>query len=464
MERRRLSTTLISLLFVATAFAGCLQEAPANDGSANGASTNGTLTDPPIIDIVIDEEEGTGECSPTTQTPPNAAWHAENPRAKFSTTSGDFIVELARERAPVTVGNFLDLTEAGYYDGVLFHRVIKDFMIQTGDALSKDADPANDGTGGPGYKIPDEFNPSLRHDQAGVLSMANSGPNSGGSQFFITLGPTPHLDDRHAVFGQVTSGMEVVTAIGATSTDTKDRPVEPITIKTITLVEADPICVAHGIGVHPVLDTKTGIPERDLTFSVILQNTGTLRDTITLRADAPEGWSATVNEAPTVNAATARVVFVTVTPPVGATGPFSIPLVATSAWEGVADATASVTVNVGDLGPAVKSGDKVQANYVGLLPDGRLFDTSVESVAKDQAQPKFKTTGGFQMRPSYSTFGFTVGAGVIAGFTNLALTAREGEVVTALIPARDAYASGNAYERPLTGRDLIFELEILSIG
>ena len=126
--------------------------------------------------------------------------------ATFKTERGDFVVELYADRAPRTVENFVNLARAGFYDGTTFHRVINGFMAQGGD-------PTGTGTGGPGYQFGDEFHPSLRHDGAGVLSMANAGPGTNGSQFFITHGPTPHLDDRHSVFGRVTEGMDVVQAL-----------------------------------------------------------------------------------------------------------------------------------------------------------------------------------------------------------------------------------------------------------
>jgi cyclophilin family peptidyl-prolyl cis-trans isomerase len=151
-----------------------------------------------------------------------------NRTARFSTSAGDFSIELFEDRAPATTKNFIDLTEKGFYDGLTFHRVIDGFMIQGGC-------PQGTGTGGPGYKIKDEFHAELRHDAAGVLSMANAGPNSGGSQFFITLAATPWLDNKHAVFGKVSSGMDVVQKIGKTRTDSGDRPTPPITIETVAI-------------------------------------------------------------------------------------------------------------------------------------------------------------------------------------------------------------------------------------
>jgi peptidyl-prolyl cis-trans isomerase B (cyclophilin B) len=126
--------------------------------------------------------------------------------ANIVTEKGPVKVRLFAEEAPETVNNFVFLARDGYFDGTTFHRVIEDFMVQGGD-------PTGTGTGGPGYRIPDEFHPELRHDRPGVLSMANAGANTGGSQFFITHVATPWLDDRHAVFGEVVDGMEVVGAI-----------------------------------------------------------------------------------------------------------------------------------------------------------------------------------------------------------------------------------------------------------
>lgn len=158
-------------------------------------------------------------------------------KAVFQTNMGTFEAELFASECPETVWNFVNLAEGrqvtarggNFYDGLTFHRVVKDFVIQGGC-------PAGNGTGGPGYKFNDEFNPALRHSSAGILSMANSGSNTNGSQFFITLGATPHLDDKHTVFGQITSGMDVVSSIGAVQTDTNSRPLTPVIMEKVTIV------------------------------------------------------------------------------------------------------------------------------------------------------------------------------------------------------------------------------------
>lgn len=156
---------------------------------------------------------------------------SKNRIAEFTTNKGTFEVELFEDKAPITTKNFIDLSEKGFYDGLIFHRVIDGFMIQGGD-------PNGNGTGGPGYTIPDEFDSALKHDDEGILSMANAGPNTGGSQFFITLAATPWLDNHHAVFGKVIEGMDVVRDIGHTQTGYGDRPVHDVVIEKITIKDA----------------------------------------------------------------------------------------------------------------------------------------------------------------------------------------------------------------------------------
>ena len=164
--------------------------------------------------------------------------------AHFTTSEGKFTIQLFDQEAPKTVENFVGLAEgtkewtdprtgkkgtAPYYNGTIFHRIIDAFMIQGGDPLGQ-------GTGGPGYKFADEFNPKRRHNKAGILSMANSGPNTNGGQFFITLVATPWLDDKHSVFGEVTDGMDVVNKIGKVATSKPgDRPLKPITVESVTI-------------------------------------------------------------------------------------------------------------------------------------------------------------------------------------------------------------------------------------
>ena len=149
-------------------------------------------------------------------------------KIKIETTAGDIYADLYADRAPATVANFTKLAGEGFYDGIIFHRVIPDFMIQTGD-------PTGTGSGGPGYQFGDEFSPSLTHDKPGVLSMANAGPDTNGSQFFITLAPTPWLDGKHTIFGQVTAGQDVVDNIVNAPRGANDKPTTPIKMIKVTV-------------------------------------------------------------------------------------------------------------------------------------------------------------------------------------------------------------------------------------
>lgn len=155
---------------------------------------------------------------------------SENRKIKFTTNKGIFVAEMFEDKAPLTTKNFIELVEKGFYDGIIFHRVIDGFMIQGGD-------PTGTGMGGPGYKIKDEFGEGLKHDDEGILSMANAGPNTGGSQFFITLAPTPWLNGHHAIFGKVVEGMDVVRLIGVIPTDFRDRPREAVTMEKVEVVK-----------------------------------------------------------------------------------------------------------------------------------------------------------------------------------------------------------------------------------
>ena len=155
---------------------------------------------------------------------------SENRQIRFKTNMGEFVAEMFEDKAPKTTENFISLVEKKFYDGIIFHRVIDGFMIQGGD-------PTGTGMGGPGYKIADEFGEGLTHDDEGYFSMANAGPNTGGSQFFITLAPTPWLNGHHAIFGRVVEGMDVVRKIGVTQTDFRDRPLEDVKMETVEVVK-----------------------------------------------------------------------------------------------------------------------------------------------------------------------------------------------------------------------------------
>lgn len=195
--------------------------------------------------------KGKGADAPSAELPPELQGEGDL-YATFKTSMGTLVIKLFDKEAPVTVSNFVGLAtgtrewkdpktnqwvKRPLYDGTIFHRVIPRFMIQGGD-------PEGRGTGGPGYKFQDEFHPSLRHDRPGFLSMANAGPNTNGSQFFITEVPTPHLDNRHSIFGSVVSGLELVAKITGVPRDSRDMPRTPVVLQSVTVVRSKTVPTA----------------------------------------------------------------------------------------------------------------------------------------------------------------------------------------------------------------------------
>lgn len=176
-----------------------------------------------LLIIVSGCSQKQGNLNPSPQNTPMV-----NTVAVFETNKGNFKAEIFLDKVPQTANNFIKLAKSGFYNNLTFHRIIPDFMIQGGD-------PKGDGTGGPGYEIPDEFSPQLKHNSKGILSMANAGPNTGGSQFFITLAPTSWLDGKHAIFGKVVEGMNVVESIGKLQTDKNDKPLAPVIVNKLSI-------------------------------------------------------------------------------------------------------------------------------------------------------------------------------------------------------------------------------------
>lgn len=225
MPSVRRGPLLVGFLFVALALAGCAEEpGPANVGGGSGGPTDCLDANPALND-------------------------STNSVVRLETSMGDICLRMFDDKAPETVANFVKLSSEGYYDGTTFHRVIPDFMNQGGDPNSKDDNPNNDGQGGPGYTIVDEFycqdgtitnaHPAdcplgLKHDKPGLLSMANTGhPKTGGSQFFLTAVPTPWLDGKHAIFGEAADqqSLDVILAINDVPTGPGDRPTTPVVLE-----------------------------------------------------------------------------------------------------------------------------------------------------------------------------------------------------------------------------------------
>ena len=201
-------------------------------GTAASTPATTPIPVPTLTPAAVSAERQEAKIKQYSQPPPMTINPENRYVATMNTNKGAIVIELFSKEAPKTVNNFVFLARDGVYDGVIFHRVIPDFMIQGGD-------PRGTGTGGPGYKFEDEFDPSLVFDRPGLLAMANSGPNTNGSQFFITVVPTPHLNGLHTIFGRVLEGNEVADAMSVAPTGTQNRPVEDVVIQNINIEETE---------------------------------------------------------------------------------------------------------------------------------------------------------------------------------------------------------------------------------
>jgi len=212
-------SVLIMLVIGSVLIAGCM-ETEEQKKAMEGGSGGGETEVPGDDTCKIDEPCGENDTG------------VKKKIAVIETNMGVIEFELFVDKAPITTQNFINLTEKGFYDGVIFHRVIDGFMIQGGD-------PEGTGMGGPGYTIEDEFHPDLKHDSKGIVSMANAGPNTGGSQFFITVAPTTGLDNKHAVFGKVVKGYDVVEKISKVETGANNRPKEDVVMEKVYIKGSD---------------------------------------------------------------------------------------------------------------------------------------------------------------------------------------------------------------------------------
>ena len=340
--------------------------------------------------------------------------------ADIQTSRGDIIVKLEYEKTPVTVANFVSLAEGNspfvsenykdkkYYDGIIFHRVIKDFVIQGGD-------PTATGTGNPGYRFKDEIDVSLRHDKAGMLSMANSGPKTNGSQFFITHKEVPHLDGRHTVFGQVVVGLEVVDTIANVKTyqepNRKDRPVEDVVMNSVEIVrkgkeakdfDAVQIMTDYFAEEEARIAAMAKVKE-DFAFEVMDQKNGA--------EELPSGLK-------------------------------------------------FIVIKEGN-GTKPKVGEKVLVHYAGWLADGTLFDTSVIELAEKFGKLEEINRahrGNFSPVP----MAFSPESRLIPGFKEGLLNMTIGEKVRLFIPPHLGYGPQGGGPIP-PNAELVFDLEIVDI-
>ena len=337
--------------------------------------------------------------------------------ADIETTKGHIVVKLNYKEVPTTVANFVTLAEGKnnfvkveykgkpFYNGTIFHRVIDGFMIQGGD-------PTGTGMGDPGYRFEDEFVPSLKHSKKGILSMANSGPNTNGSQFFITQVPTPHLDGRHTVFGETVKGEEVIDAIAKAPRNGQDRPNEDIKIKNITIV-------ANGKDAQKFDAVKVF----DNYFKSVAEREKEKEERV-------KRASAKFLEEIKVQEPQAKVL------------PSGVKI---------------FTINNGE-GKQPKQTEFAMVNYAGYLRNGALFDSNIKKVEESYGkyQAMREQQNGYQPIP----FPYTPSAQLIPGFKEALLTMKVGDKIRVFIPATLGYGEAGAGDVIPPNSDLIFDIEI----
>ncbi|MBW3582638.1 MAG: peptidylprolyl isomerase [Euryarchaeota archaeon] len=436
----RARTLVLVMILALVTLSGCTT--PENGTSDLGSDAPAVASEPCYPDLGFPEK-------------------ARDPIVALETSMGTIELRVFQNAVPETADNFLTLVEEGTYDGTEFHRIITDFMMQGGDPRTKE-DP-------PEERLPtidDEFHHLLRHDAKGILSMANAGPNTGTSQFFITFGPTPHLDDRHTVFGEVASGMDVVDQVNEEAATQDGEPAVPVTLERARLVsqgggepETTGVCIWSPDASHKVPDAGG-----NTQYLFVVENKAAYRTDATITIEAPEGVTATVEgeDTQTIDLpGRQRVALVLQTETTDAAEEHSIVKVKAETDHGDTTEQEFVVSRSDEVGPRiVKEGDEVEGHYIGMTVDGRLFDTSVGPLALDEDVPKY---GTFRAREAaqYQPFSFTPGGGVIQGFTDLAVGTPEGGKSADRIPPKDAY--GERGQSPLAGRTLLFQLEVLDI-
>ncbi|MBC8768037.1 peptidylprolyl isomerase [Arenibacter sp. BSSL-BM3] len=336
--------------------------------------------------------------------------------ADITTTQGEIVLKLEYQKTPLTVANFISLAEGKnpfvsdslkgkkYYDGIIFHRVIKDFMIQGGD-------PTGTGTGNPGYKFKDEFNDSLTHHKAGILSMANSGPTTNGSQFFITHKETPFLDGRHTVFGEVVEGMDVVDSIANVKTAQGDRPVTDVVMNTVEII-------------------RNGKEAKKFDAVKVMSDYFAEAEE---KAKAMEKMKTDFVAQLTTEEGTAKEL------------PSGLKI---------------LTLKEGN-GEQPKVGQKVNVLYAGYLSDGSLFDSNYEEIAKkygvyDEARKKGRGYEAIHMD-------YSPEARIIPGFKEGLMQMKVGDKVRLFIPSHLGYGEAGYGPIPPDAK-LIFDLEITGIA
>ena len=336
--------------------------------------------------------------------------------AEFVTNKGTFVAKLYNEQTPLTVTNFVTLAEGSndmvdsiykgkpFFDGLIFHRIIKDFMIQGGD-------PKGDGTGNPGYRFPDEIVDTLKFTKKGLLAMANSGPGTNGSQFFVTLKETPWLDGRHTIFGEIVLGQEVIDSLGtAPTTKPGDKPIDSVVIQKVNIMNTSNSKLASFNEEMAKLEAaKKEDTERKAKIGLdVVADFDKLRD----------------------NAET------------------------------LASGVQMVFTNKGD-GPKPAEGSQILMNYAGYLANGTLFDSNIKEVEEKFGMLNADKVARQGYAPAPSEYG--PNARLIPGFREALLKMKVGDKATVYIPAQLAWGESGAGDLIPPNSDVIFEIELVDI-
>ncbi|SDR95262.1 peptidylprolyl isomerase [Gramella sp. MAR_2010_147] len=340
--------------------------------------------------------------------------------AEFNTSMGPVIAELYFEETPMTVASFVSLAEGTskmadstykdkkYYDGLIFHRVIDGFVIQGGD-------PTGTGSGGPGYKYPDEFVDSLSHDSKGILSMANAGPGTNGSQFFITLGPVNQLDGKHTVFGKVVKGQDVVDSIGKVETGPRDRPVKDVTMNEVNIIRKG--SAAKNFEAPKVLEGELAAIEAEKEAET--------KKMEEMASKKNEEFNALKEKADSLDSGI-KIYF----------------------------------ENKGE-GEKPKNGQTVTVNYEGYFANGTLFDTNNKELAQQTGvyDHRRDTGGGYGPMPTV----YGPDAPMIPGFKEALQQMNVGDEAVVFIPSAMGYGERGAGSVIPPNTDLIFRIEMVEI-
>ena len=336
--------------------------------------------------------------------------------AEFVTNKGTFVAKLYDEQTPLTVSNFIALAEGSqdmvdsiykgkpFYDGLVFHRIIKDFMIQGGD-------PKGDGTGSPGYRFPDEFVDSLKFEKKGLLAMANSGPATNGSQFFVTLKETPWLNGRHTIFGEVVIGQEIVDSLGTVpTTKPGDKPIDTVILQKVSIMNTANSKIAS---------FKAAMEELESAKKEKLERKAKIGLEVATALNELKGKAESL--------------------------PSGVQMYFTEQGNG----------------PKPPEGSKILMNYAGYLANGILFDSNIREKEEkfDMINPEKEAKGGYDPAPSE----YGPNARLIPGFREALLTMKVGDKATVFIPAQLAWGPTGAGDLIPPNSDVIFELELVDI-